>query len=293
MRNFGFISIQKTTAARLGASRNCRAGWHPARRLAIGAPWPGCSTTRRPIDNRPQAASLPHIVPAIRLRMLNSNIVQLSRRRFAATLSGSLGAARLAAVPSRPKLCVLLAAEQFRSDYLSQFAGLFGPGGFRRLMEQGAFLPDCRMASSSFSATGLATIATGAYPEAHGIVAESWYDAASKKIIAANASLTLADTLADQVAGAGGRVFAAGMHRDHAELLVRGAPSSRTRHTVLALEGPPGEEPAWVEAFRQSHSPDRYKNAKWNALQAAANAPPLRVLVDDPERPQEFMALYG
>ncbi len=160
-------------------------------------------------------------------------------------------------------------------------------------MEEGAFLPDCRMASSSFSATGLATIATGAYPEAHGIVAESWYDAASRKIIAANASLTQADTLADQVAAAGGRVFAAGMHRAHAELLVRGAPSSRTRHTVLALDGPPGEEPAWVEAFRQSHSPDRYKNAKWQALQAAANAPPLRVLVDDPERPQEFMALYS
>src|SRR5262249_28653132 len=224
--------------------------------------------------------------------MLNSNIVQLSRRRFAATLAGSLGAAPPAAVPPRPKLCVLLVAEQFRSDYLSQFAGLFGPGGFRRLMEEGAFLPDCRMASSSFSASGLATIATGAYPEAHGIVAESWYDAASKKVVPASASLNQADTLGDQVAGRGGRVFAAAMNRTHAELLVRGAPSSRTRHTVMALEGPSAEEPAWVEAFRQSHSPDRYKNAKWHALQAAASAPPLRVLLDDPERPQEFMTLY-
>src|SRR5262249_54235537 len=164
-----------------------------------------------------------------RFRVLNSNIVQLSRRRFAATLAGSLGAARLAAVPTRPKLCVLLVAEQFRSDYLSQFAGLLGTGGFRRLMEEGAFLPDCRMASSSFSASGLATIATGAYPEAHGIVAESWYDAASKKVVPASASLNQADTLGDQVAGRGGRVFAAAMNRTHAELLVRGAPSSRTR----------------------------------------------------------------
>src|SRR5258706_3875631 len=139
----------------------------------------GCDTARTPLCC---------------VRMLNSNIVQLSRRRFAATLAGSLGAERLAAVPPRPKLFVLLVAEQFRSDYLTRFASLLCPGGFRRLMEEGAFLPDCRMASSSFSATGLATIATGAYPEAHGIVAESWYDAASKKIIAADASLPRRDT---------------------------------------------------------------------------------------------------
>src|SRR5258706_6818633 len=161
--------------------------------------------------------------------MLNSNIVQLSRRRFAATLAGSLGAARLSAIPPRPKLCLLLVAEQFRSDYLSRFAGLLGPGGFRRLMEEGAFLPDCRMASSSFSATGLATIATGAYAETNGIVAESWYDPASKKLIGATASLTQADTLADQVAlaGSGSRVFATAMNRPTAELLVQGAPFAR------------------------------------------------------------------
>src|SRR6266567_3617805 len=135
--------------------------------------------------------------------MLNSDVVQLSRRQFAATLAGSLGAARLAAIPPRPKLFVLLAAEQFRSDYLSRFSALFGPGGFRRLMEEGSYLPDCRMACSSFSATGLATIATGAYAEAHGIVAESWYDPASRAMIAARAGLTQAATLSDQVAAVG------------------------------------------------------------------------------------------
>src|SRR5947208_7303309 len=153
--------------------------------------------------------------------MLNSNVVQLSRRRFAATLAGSLGAARLAAVPPRPKLFVLLVAEQFRADYLTRFAGLLGPSGFRQLMDEGAFVPDCRMASSSFSATGLATIATGAYAEAHGIAAESWYDPVSRKMVSAQASLTEASTLADEVASAGGgnRVFATAMHRSKGELL--------------------------------------------------------------------------
>src|SRR5437588_2643845 len=103
-------------------------------------------------------------------------MAHLTRRRFAGCIAGSLAAARLAAIPPRPKLFVLLIAEQFRSDYLSRFGGLFGPGGFRRLMDEGALLPGCRMASSSFSASGFATIATGCYPDAHGIVAESWYD---------------------------------------------------------------------------------------------------------------------
>src|ERR1700681_2865786 len=108
-------------------------------------------------------------------------MAHLTRRRFAGCIAGSLAAARLLAIPPRPKLFVLLLAEQFRSDYLSRFSSLFGPGGFRRLMEEGSYLPDCRMAASSFSSTGIETIATGAYPQLHGIVAESWYDADSEK----------------------------------------------------------------------------------------------------------------
>src|SRR5579863_2240731 len=104
---------------------------------------------------------------------------RITRRRFAARVAGSLGTARLFAIPPRPKLFVLLACEQFRSDYLTRFSNLFGPGGFRRLMDEGSYLPDCRMAASSFSSSGLATIATGAWPQTHGIVAESWYEASS------------------------------------------------------------------------------------------------------------------
>src|SRR5713226_6141168 len=197
--------------------------------------------------------------------------MQLSRRRFAA----SLAAMPLLAVPPRPKLFVLLVAEQFRSDYLSRFSNLFGPGGFRRLMEEGAYLPGCRMAASSFSSSGLATIATGAYPEAHGIVAESWYDPASKKMVAAHAQLNQADTLAGQVAADNrNRVFATAIDRDRALLL------GGSRQTVLALDEKPESagEPAWVNAFRQSHSPQRFKDARWQPLQGDANAAPLRVL---------------
>ncbi len=203
-----------------------------------------------------------------------------TRRRFTACLTGSVAAARLFAIPPRPKFFLLLLAEQFRSDYLNQFSASLSPGGFRRLMDEGSYLPDCRMAASSFSASGLATIATGAYPESHGIVAESWYDADSRKMTNASAALRQAGTLADEItlADSRNRVFAL-----DASLMAR---------KTLTLDQPAADEADWVAAFRQSHSPERFKNAKWQAFQADPSAPPLRVLVDDPARPEDFMALY-
>jgi predicted AlkP superfamily pyrophosphatase or phosphodiesterase len=215
-------------------------------------------------------------------------MAHLTRRRFAGCIAGSLAAARLSAIPPRPKLVILLLAEQFRSDYLSRFSALFAPGGFRRLMEEGAYMPDCRMSAISFAASGLETIATGAYPQAHGIVAESWYDSASRKMVTAGAVGSQATTLADEIvsADARNRVFVVDADGSRASLLARRVP-----HRILALNGPIGAEAEWVETFRQSHSPQRFKNAKWQALQADPNAPPLRVLLDDPA--DDFMALYN
>ncbi len=190
-----------------------------------------------------------------------------------------------------------MVAEQFRSDYLTRFSAQFGPGGFRKLMDEGAYFPDCRMAASAFSASGIATIATGAYPDAHGIVAESWYDSSSRNIIGARSSLNYASTLADQIASADNRnrVFAVAEDRNRASMLVHSAAFGALRHKLVTSETT-GEslkdEPAWMAAFRKSHSPERLKNMKWQAMQADSDAPALRVLVDDPSRPEEFLALY-
>src|SRR5439155_699169 len=90
----------------------------------------------------------------------------VSRRHFASL--ASLGLAgfpfRLRAARPRPKLIVLLIAEQFRADYLDIFSNFLVPGGFRRLMEDGAYFPGCQMAASTFTSGGLATLSTGAYP---------------------------------------------------------------------------------------------------------------------------------
>ncbi|MBI3471369.1 MAG: alkaline phosphatase family protein [Candidatus Solibacter usitatus] len=119
----------------------------------------------------------------------------LTRRGF---LSAS-AAALVAAEPPHPKLFILLVAEQFRSDYLDRWAHLMGTGGFRRLMAEGAYFPDCRHKASTFTSTGLATIATGAWPDAHGVVADAWYDTGARQLAAASGASLLATTLADAV----------------------------------------------------------------------------------------------
>src|SRR5437879_12286299 len=102
--------------------------------------------------------------------------------------SSGLAKMPLAALTARPrsKLLVLIIAEQFRSDYLDLFGNFFVAGGFRRLMEEGSYFPDCQIASSTFTSGGLATVATGAYPQVHGIVADSWYDRQAGKAVSAS-----------------------------------------------------------------------------------------------------------
>ena len=50
-----------------------------------------------------------------------------------------------------PRLLVVLIGGQLRTDYLDRVNHLLTPGGFRRLMEQGAWYPDCRHRASTFT----------------------------------------------------------------------------------------------------------------------------------------------
>jgi predicted AlkP superfamily pyrophosphatase or phosphodiesterase len=63
-----------------------------------------------------------------------------------------------------------------RYDYLQRYSDKFSEGGFKQLMNEGAF---CRNARFNYLLTqsmpGLATIATGTYPSIHGIVSDRWF----------------------------------------------------------------------------------------------------------------------
>src|SRR5450759_2061183 len=125
--------------------------------------------------------------------------MRICRRYFNLSLLGAASRMAVGLAP-RPKLVVLGLLEQRRQDYWDSAVAQFGPGGLRRILLKGAHFPDCRHLASSFSATTIATLATGAWPAEHGIVAESWYDREAGGAVPASQEALRATTLTAQVA---------------------------------------------------------------------------------------------
>jgi hypothetical protein len=190
-------------------------------------------------------------------------------------------------------LLVLIVLDQFRSDYLDAPGAPFAAGGFRRLMEKGAYFPDCRHLASSFPASSIATLATGAWPAQHGIAADSWYDRSIRKPVTGGDETLLATTLAAQLAASPRtRISVVALNDAHGALFA-GTPEARIysmdengQFTTL------GDTPDWLPAFNLSKNPASLHDAKWLALGAKADAPALRTLAFSPDRPAEFLTLY-
>ena len=87
-----------------------------------------------------------------------------------------------------------------RQDHWDSVADQFAAGGLRHILSKGAHFPDCRHLASTFTASTLATLATGAWPAQHGIVADSWYDRTVRGPVGASQEALLATTLTAQVA---------------------------------------------------------------------------------------------
>ncbi len=97
--------------------------------------------------------------------------------------AGALPTGRVTAA-SRPKLIVGILIDQFRNDYLGRFGDLFGEGGFRRLLEEGAVFSDAQqLHATTVSSVGHATFMTGSIPTYHGIIGNQWFERAEGKVI--------------------------------------------------------------------------------------------------------------
>lgn len=83
-----------------------------------------------------------------------------------------------------PKLVVVISVDQMRTDYLSRYWNKFQSGGFKRLVNEGAVCSNAQLdLHVQKISTGTATLFTGVYPAAHGIVNDTWYDRLKKKEI--------------------------------------------------------------------------------------------------------------
>src|SRR5262245_1770015 len=96
----------------------------------------------------------------------------------------TLAEARPQAQSAGPRLVVGIVIDQFRYDYLERFGDLFGEGGFRRLMQEGAVFTDAHyLHSVTVTAPGHAAFMSGSIPSQNGIIGNDWYDRAKGKTV--------------------------------------------------------------------------------------------------------------
>lgn len=139
----------------------------------------------------------------------------------------------------------------------------------------------------------MATVATGAWPAQHGIIADTWWDRHARKPVQGIDEPLLATTLASQIAAEPRtRVFVTALDRGRAALF------AGTGNATLFWMGDNGQftafngGPPWLQEYNRLRPIENAHNADWMALGARPGAPPLRTLKFDPARPAEFLALY-
>lgn len=235
----------------------------------------------------------------------------IRRRRLLFVLS--LGLGLVSPSPAqRPHLLVLIVAEQFRADYLDVYRTGFSADGFGRLLSEGSVFRRCRFSHlTTLGAPNAATLATGAYPELHGIVGDRWYDPAAQSIVEAEtvpepggAKVSprnlVGSTLADELALAtGGRsqVVAVSDRRSPAVMLGGRKPAGcywiDSQGLFATAPYYADSTPGWVREFNQGHEALRHWGAAWRALGADESSPPLRVLqTPKPMSFDQFLLFY-
>jgi hypothetical protein len=216
----------------------------------------------------------------------------ICRREFAQYLLGGMVASRLSAA-ARPKLLVLVVLEQCRGDYLQNPNLPFTAGGLKKIIERGACFPDCRHLASGFTSTALATLATGAWPAQHGIVADSWYDPTAHTRVPASDEMLLATTLFSQIAREqSSRVSIVSLNGAHARLFAGTGEANLYWMDDQGAFQTNGGAPDWIRPFNERHLPEAHRNERWIIPGVKADAPPLRTLAYDPAHPEHFLELY-
>ncbi len=215
----------------------------------------------------------------------------ICRREFATGLLAGL-AARCLPGAIRPKLLVILVLEQFRADYVDSLMPQMTAGGFRKLLDKSAWFPDCRHLASGFTTTALATLATGAWPAQHGIVADSWYDRTTQTRVHASDEELLAGTVMSEAAESNCNVSVVALNPVHARLF---AGTQKADFYWMDDRGQfqtNGDAPFWLGPYNDRKPLDRLHDSRWVVPGVRADAPALRTLTYDARHPEQFLMLY-
>lgn len=215
---------------------------------------------------------------------------------LAAVSLTQMGHARSAPTPGghpMPKLVVVVVADGLAQEQLLKNYPLFVEGGFRRLMDKGAWFSDAHQGHAfTVTAPGHAAILSGAYPYQHGIIGNEWRlrdgtfvycvgDAAHRYLdsapTVANAGTSprnlQVSTVGDELRYANNnlsRVFAVSM-KDRSAILLAG--KTGTAYVYRSATGAfastsyyMSEHPPWVAAFFADKPQDKYFKQSWAPL---------------------------
>lgn len=204
-----------------------------------------------------------------------------------------------------PKLVVLVVIDQFPAWIIPRVEKHFAPGGFRRLMNDGAWFTEAYYPqAATITGVGHATIATGGVPAGHGIVGNAWYDrdkeievycvaddsvqivgGPAEKEPKVSPQLLTSTTFADENRIASGfRAKTIGISaKDRSAILLAGHTGKAiwySQKSGLFLSTTyyfrDGKLPAWAEKFNAAKPADKYFQQTWKPLLDPAEyaAPP-------------------
>jgi predicted AlkP superfamily pyrophosphatase or phosphodiesterase len=193
---------------------------------------------------------------------------------------------------SKTRLVLLIVIDQFRYDYLTRFEDLFGPGGFRRLLQQGAVFTNANYSyTPTVTACGHATFMSGSLPSLHGIIGNEWFDRGTdrevtsvsdnsvkllggKSMTPASPSRLIGSTVGDQLRLTNrGRSKVVGVAlKDRSAILPAGKNANgaywfdTTEGVFVSSTYYFSDLPQWVKRFNQTQRADKYFGARWDRL---------------------------
>lgn len=208
-------------------------------------------------------------------------------KRLLSCLLFAASAASAAETAPKPKLVVVIVADQFRYDYLTRFQDNY-KAGLNRLLKNGAVFTNAYLEHfPTVTAIGHSVVLTGAFPSVSGIIGNDWYDRESGKQVTsvsdpqtrlvggggeggASPHRLLVSTVGDEMKLATGgktRVISMSM-KDRAAIL----PAGHLADAAYWYDGSTGnfvtstyyraDLPDWAKEFNLKAS-GQYKGAEW------------------------------
>ncbi len=208
-----------------------------------------------------------------------------------------------------PRLILQITVDQLRGDLPTRYRDRLGEGGFRYLLEHGIHYANAHyLHATTETIVGHATLATGAHPAVHGMVANVWYDRelgrlvyniedSRYRLLTAGADVDaaieidptqkkarsegrspaaiLVSTFSDELAiltGGRAKVFAVSV-KDRGAVSMAGHAGkafwfSKASGEFVTSTYYLEQYPKWVDDWNAERHPDRYAGTSWKLLHA-------------------------